>query len=89
MRVIHRALESWHRIAKITAAVEGWGNAIVGDTLEDKLLQREFAEGIRRLNVLGSVHILDAMKSHRILRRNSARPSGYPRHPWLSSELSA
>ncbi len=61
LRVLHRALQSWRGCAEIAVAAQECATAIAQDMQEDKLLRREFAERLRRLNVIGPAHILDAL----------------------------
>lgn len=61
LRVLHRALESWRGRAELALTAEECSTAIAADMHDDKLLRREFAERLRRLNVIGSAHILDAL----------------------------
>ena len=65
LRVLHRALEGWRGRAAIATAALDCANAIASDMHEDSLLRREFALRVQRLNVIGSVHILDAL-AHKV-----------------------
>ena len=61
LRVIHSAMGAWHGRAAIAAAAKDCSIAITADMHEDKLLRREFAERLRRLNVVPPIFILDAL----------------------------
>ena len=60
LRVLRRALENWPGHEVIAASAEECARAISADALNDKLFRREFADRIRRLNVIGSLQIMDA-----------------------------
>jgi len=61
LRVLHRALGSWPGRSALSASAQDCADAISADGMNDKLLRREFAARIRRLNVVASLGILDAL----------------------------
>ena len=61
LRALHRALENWRGREEIVAAAQDCVRAIDADAHNDKLFRREFADRIRRLSVVGSLQILDAL----------------------------
>lgn len=61
LKILHRALGSWPGRTSLATSALDCAAAVLGDNIMDKLLRREFGERIRRLEVVSSVNILDAL----------------------------
>lgn len=61
LRLLHQALGAWSGRGALAQSARDCEAAIYADGIEDKLVRREFSERVRRLNVIGSVDILDAL----------------------------
>lgn len=83
LRVLYRALREWRGHVAIAKAAEECAAAIAGDQLADKLLRRTFADRVRRLRIVPSIHILDAF-SHEIV---GPRTQTWPDETLMFAEL--
>ena len=63
LRVLHRALSGWSGRSAVASDAQACVAAVAVDMGEDKLLRREFAERIKRLNIVSAANILDALVS--------------------------
>ena len=61
LRVLHRALQGWSGRAEVASDAQACARAISSDMTEDKLLRRDLAERVKRLNIVSPVHLLDAL----------------------------
>jgi hypothetical protein len=61
LALLHRALEGWGGRAGAAATARECAAAVGADMDEDGLLRRELAQRIKRLNVVGAIHVLDAL----------------------------